>query len=257
MNFTKQILSFDVESTGVDSEVDRIIELGASVMLPDGTFKHRALNRRFNPGIPIPEAATAVHHITDADVKDCPPFSSVAHKIQALFKGKDIVGFNLRRLDLPLLDSELRRCDLKLELDSDCRIIDAFGLYTKKNPRTLSDYIKAYTGEDHADAHGAGADADGTLRGLLGQLKAYPDLDSMTIEMLADYSLLGDNKPVDLAGKLFRDKDGDVVYGFSKNRGVKVRDDPGFAHWILDRGFPGSTKDALLAELKRIEKESK
>jgi DNA polymerase-3 subunit epsilon len=224
-------------------------------MLPDGTFKHRALERRFNPGCLIPPGATKVHGITDEMVKDCPPFSSVAHKIQALFRGKDILGFNLRRLDLPLLDAELRRCDLKLELDPDVRIIDAFGIYSKKNPRTLSDAVKAYCGEDHTDAHGAGADADATLRVLLAQLKAYPDLDTMTVEALADFSLLGDNRPVDLAGKLYRDKDGDVCFGFSAHKGQKVRDDPGFARWMLSKDFPGSTLDVIEEELNRIRKE--
>jgi DNA polymerase III subunit epsilon len=256
VTFDKPILVVDTETTGIDAVNDRLIELGIALFMPDGTVKHRGLARRFNPGIPIPPEATAVHGITDADVKNCQPFSAVADKIEVMFRGRDIAGYNLRALDLPLIDSELRRCGKKLDL-KDTRIIDCFAIFGKKEPRKLEDAVKRYcNGAVHADAHGAGADAAATLDVLLGQLAAYPDLDSMTPDQLADFACLGDNKPADLAGKLYRDAAGDLFYNFGKYKGRRVQDEPGYADWMIratSPGFPGSTVEALIAELERTQ----
>jgi hypothetical protein len=51
---------------------------------------------------------------------------------------------------------------------------------------------------------------------------------------------------VDLAGKLSLNADDEVIYAFGRNtKGVRVKDDPGFAQWILDRDFPRDTKAVL------------
>ena len=58
---------------------------------------------------------------------------------------------------------------------------------------------------------------------------------------------------VDLAGKLYRDSDGDVCFEFGKHRGEKVRGNGSYVDWMLTKGnFPGSTREALEAELARV-----
>jgi DNA polymerase III subunit epsilon len=56
----------DLETTGIDTANDRIIEISILRVMPDGTHDHRT--RRCNPGVPIPAGATAVHGIKDEDV---------------------------------------------------------------------------------------------------------------------------------------------------------------------------------------------
>src|SRR5580700_3603358 len=57
----------DVETTGRDASVDRVIELGIAVA------KHGVVTARYNwlinPGVPIPAETTAVHGIKDEDVR--------------------------------------------------------------------------------------------------------------------------------------------------------------------------------------------
>ena len=64
----RPLVFFDLETTGLDLKNDRIIELAFIKWTPTGDILER--ERRFNPGMPIPPEATAVHGITDADVAD-------------------------------------------------------------------------------------------------------------------------------------------------------------------------------------------
>jgi DNA polymerase-3 subunit epsilon len=240
----------DTETTGVDPVTDRLLELGIVLMAPDGARK--TWQQRFNPGFPIPPESTAIHGITDEDVKDCPTFDLWAGRIAKALSGKDLVGYNLYRLDLPVIDQELRRCGLKLDLTG-VQVIDCYGIFANKEGRKLEDAVRKFCGREHADAHGALADATATLDVLMGELEAYPDLKDLNLPALAAASKVGGEKEVvDLAGKLYRDKDGDVRYNFGKARDVKVKDDPGFGEWMMRRDFPGSTVEALEAEFARL-----
>ena len=57
----------DLETTGVDPKCDRIIEVSVLKLAPGGEADHRT--RRVNPGVPIPPEATAVHGITDDELR--------------------------------------------------------------------------------------------------------------------------------------------------------------------------------------------
>lgn len=139
--FHRDLVVLDTETTGVDPVKDRIIELGVTVYSPDGT--RRDWVKRFNPGMPIPSEATAVHGITSEDVADCCGFSVWAPKILQALQGRDIAGYNLRRLDLPLLDEEFRRCGLTWDWRKS-NIIDAAGIFFGKvNTVTPAEGIKA------------------------------------------------------------------------------------------------------------------
>ncbi len=250
MTLSKPLCAIDAETSGLDPEADRIIEL--AILIFDGTAVTFEKTRRFNPGIPISAESTAIHGITDADVADCPPFSAAIGKsILGLMAGCDILGYNSRRLDLPILDAEMRRVGLRLDL-AGVHVIDAGGIFHKKEPRTLAAAVQKYCGRVHEDAHGAGADNAATLAVLQGQLAMYPDLAEMDIAALAKFSTLGDFAPADLAGKLGYDADGFLVYAFGKQRGVRVSVDPGFGQWMCNRDFPQSTKEFLRAEFERM-----
>jgi DNA polymerase III subunit epsilon len=247
MKLERALVVFDVETTGVDVCKDRIIELGVVTLRPDGTRSPR-WNQRFNPGIPIPPEATEVHHITDADVASCPPFSDFAQRIFAGLSGKDLGVYNGWRLDLPILDEELRRCGLKLDLTG-VRVIDCFGIFSKKDPRKLEDAVRKYCGREHEGAHGAGADAEATLDVLVGQMEAHEDLSGMSIDQVAEYSFNRDVRPADVGGKLYRDKEGKLRFGFGKNKDLLVNDCLDYVDWMLRKGqFPGSTIEVLRQE---------
>lgn len=101
----------DTETTGVD-ETAKVIELGAVTMCAESYESPRRVVRQrrgmlFNPGIPIPAEATAIHGISDADVADAPTIAEVADRIFAVLEPAPVlVGYNFA-FDSRMLSREL------------------------------------------------------------------------------------------------------------------------------------------------------
>ena len=149
LQLERPLVFFDLETTGTDPARDKIVEITLTRIEPGGERVTRT--RRINPECPIPPGATAVHGIREEDVRDEPPFRRIARGLLDLLADADIAGFNVRRFDLPLLDRELRECDLDLKLDGR-RIVDAMTIFHRKEPRDLSAAVRHYLGRVFATA---------------------------------------------------------------------------------------------------------
>ena len=97
LQLTRPLVTLDIESTGVDAEKDKIIELCLLKRYPDGTTEIRT--RRFNPGIAIPQEVIDIHGITDEMVKDEPEFKVFAKSILSWLQGCDIAFFGGNKFD--------------------------------------------------------------------------------------------------------------------------------------------------------------
>ena len=236
---------FDLETTGTDALHDRIVEISMIKVMPDGTDIQRTV--RVNPGMPIPAEATAVHHITDADVADKPLFSQLAEGLAQSFRGCDLAGFNSNRFDIPLLAEEFARAGIDFDFN-ECRFIDVQTIFHKKEQRTLSAAYKFYCGKNLDDAHSANADTRATYEVLMAQLDRYDDLPN-DMEKLSEYS--SQNKNVDLMGRLVYDDRHREVINFGKYKGQLavdvLRRDPSYFSWIQQGDFASSTKRAFMA----------
>ncbi len=243
LNLTTPIVFFDLETTGTDINKDRIVEICYLKVWPNGN--EDAHNLRINPEMHIPEEASAVHGIFDADVKDCPKFKEVAKNIAKDFEGCDIAGFNSNRFDVPLLAEEFLRAGVDIDLARH-RFIDVQVIYHKKEQRTLSAAYQFYCGKNLEDAHTALADTRATYEVLKAQLDKYPDLQN-DMKFLSEYSSF--TKNVDFAGRMVYDDKGNEVFNFGKYKGQLVKDvlakDPGYYGWILGSEFTLNTKAAL------------
>ncbi|MBQ5644203.1 MAG: 3'-5' exonuclease [Bacteroidaceae bacterium] len=243
LNLVKPIIFFDLETTGTDISKDRIVEICYIKVYPDG--REFEYTKRINPEMHIPEGASAVHGIYDADVKDCPTFKEVAREIANEFEGCDVAGFNSNRFDLPLLAEEFLRAQVDIDL-SRLRAIDVQVLYHKREPRTLSAAYKFYCGENLEDAHSALADTRATYNVLKAQLDHYDDMPN-DIEALSKESSFTNN--VDFAGRIVYDANGNEVFNFGKYKGYPVDAvldrDPGYYGWMMNGEFPLNTKQVL------------
>ena len=253
LRLERPLAVLDLETTDAEPTTCAIFQFGVTVMMPDGSRK--CWSQTFKPWTPITPEAEEVTGTTNAMVENCPPFSEFAVKILNGLQGKDLAGFNLKNFDLVCLDEELRRCGLRLDLSS-VTVIDAFHLFQRKDPRDLTAGVKKFCGREHKDAHGALADSQATADVIEGLLAVYPDLAEMSLADLDKFSMRDPEKQAaDIAGKFYRDNDGDLRYTMAKVRDVKVREDPGFGYWMLKQKtppFPGSTIEVLKAELNRL-----
>lgn len=63
---------FDVETTGLDPEKDRIVEVASVAVWGSRVLPGEYASSLVNPGIPIPPSASAIHHLTDSMVENAP-----------------------------------------------------------------------------------------------------------------------------------------------------------------------------------------
>lgn len=243
LQLQRPLIFFDLETTGTNVTQDRIVELSYIKVYPDGREEQKS--RRINPGMPIPPAATAVHHISDDDVKDEPTFSQVAKSLNTIFEGCDIAGFNSNKFDVPLLMEEFSRCGIKFEI-SGRHFIDVQNIFHKMEQRTLVAAYRFYCGKELEGAHSALADTQATYEVLKEQIQKYSELDN-DVKALAEFSKSGKN--LDFAGRIVLDENDEPIFNFGKHKGKKVeeifRKEPSFFDWMLQGDFPKNTKDVL------------
>ena len=213
----RPLVVFDIESTGVNARTDRIIELAAIRIDPDGTETEKCW--LLKPGVPIPKETTEIHGITDDIVRDCPSFADVAGEVEDFFRGCDLSGFNSDRFDVPCLEEEFARAGRNFEAGAR-RHVDVQRIYHKKEPRDLSAAVQFYCGRDHAGAHGAEADARATLDVLKAQMEKYGDLPKTTAE-LDEYLVPRDPLNADRMG-LLRWTNGRLCVNFGKKKGTPL-----------------------------------
>ncbi|NBM16415.1 3'-5' exonuclease [Streptomyces sp. GC420] len=169
------LAAFDTETTGVDVESDRIVS-AALVVQDSPTSLPRGTRWLVNPGVPIPEAATRVHGLTDEHVRmngrwPAPVMEEIARALAEQARaGRPLVVMNAP-FDLTLLDRELRRhraSSLTLALQRrpmtvlDPRVLDKHLDRYRKGRRTLTDLCAQY-GIEQEGAHEAAADAKAAL----------------------------------------------------------------------------------------------
>jgi DNA polymerase III subunit epsilon len=106
-------LALDFETTGLDSGIGRIVEVGAIRFRMEGgaCVEEAYMASLVDPGMPIPRQAMSIHGITNEDVAGAPAFGELALPLLALAEGAVIVAHNVR-FDLSFLDAELSRLAL-------------------------------------------------------------------------------------------------------------------------------------------------
>ena len=150
LNLKNPLVFFDLETTGINITKDRIVEISLLKVHPNG--KEEIKSRRINPEMPIPSLATAIHGITDDDVKDCPTFKQVAKSLADMLEGCDLAGFNSSRFDVPMLSEEFLRAGVDFDM-SKRKFVDVQIIFHKKEPRTLEAAYKFYCNKELENAH--------------------------------------------------------------------------------------------------------
>ncbi|MBK9254425.1 MAG: 3'-5' exonuclease [Saprospiraceae bacterium] len=264
-NLDKDIVFFDIESTGLNVMRDRIIQI-ALIKYPATGEEPQELSMLINPGIPISDEAMAVHGITPEMVKNKPVFAQVAKDLYEFIGASDLGGYNSDRFDIPMLMEEFHRVGYDFDV-SGRRLIDAQKIFYKMEPRTLKAAYKLYCDKDLEGAHDALADVKATVDVLKGQLKRYEGVDYVDgdgftiptpikndIQALADFTT--EQNSLDITQRLKYNPKGEVIFNFGKYTGHVVKtvfkQEPSYYHWIMEKEFSAQVKQMV----KKIYEES-
>lgn len=185
------MLSFDIESTGVDTATDRIVT--ASILHIEWRVS-RATSWLLDPGIDIPQAAIDVHGITNerARAEGEEPALAIleieARLTETWDHGIPVVIMNAP-FDLSLLSSELQRHhDRPLKVTGpvlDPLVLDRHVDRYRSGKRTLT-HLCAHYGITFTEAHTSDADALAAARLTWKIAKRFPKIGAMTLVGLQD-----------------------------------------------------------------------
>jgi len=190
-----RLAAFDIESTGVDPQSDRIVT--ATVSVVGGQQPIDTVSWLADPGVPIPEGAARVHGITTemAQAQGRPSGEVVGEIVEKLAaqiaQGVPVVAFNAR-YDLTMLDREARRHGIVplTERGAELLVIDPLIMDKqlwkfRKGKRTLTAVCEVYNvklSED--DAHAADADAIAAARVAWRMGEQYDELKGVGLKEL-------------------------------------------------------------------------
>lgn len=234
---SRELIIFDVETTGLDPQRDYIIELSAVKYDRNMEIIDRYL-QRFNIPIQIPEEATAVHGITNEDLEGYPSFHEEIFAIAEFFAGCDLAGYNVM-FDLKFLSSAFEETGNFLKFDF--AIFDVMRIYAKYEPRTLSAVYKRLFNSELDGAHSAEADVIATglvLKELVN--RGFCELQSDQLEELSDTKNLAD-----IAGKFVWTEENVLLWNFGKYNGKPVTIDMSYCTWFFNADFPIQSKHVL------------
>ena len=242
LQLTRPLAIIDLETTGVNLGIDRIVEIAIIKIMPDE--KKQVKRKLINPEMPIPPGSTEIHGISNEMVKDAPTFRQVANELKQFLDNCDLAGYNSNRFDIPLLVEEFLRIGMEFE-GKGRKLLDVQKIFHMMEQRTLGAAYKFYCNKELDGAHRAEADAAATWEVLVAQVGKYPQLGTNVDTIL---KCIGEEQVVDFARRFIMEN-GVEVFNFGKHKGRSVADilksEPQYYDWMMKGDFPLHTKQKL------------
>jgi len=262
LNLKRPLAFFDIEATGTNIGIDRIVELSIIKLHPDGSEEVKTW--RINPGMPIPAETSLIHGIYDEHIVNEPLFKDLGADIAAFIGDSDLAGYNSNKFDIPMLMEEFMRCEIHFNLDSR-HFIDVQNIFHQMEQRTLKAAYQFYCNKEIVNAHSAEADTRATMEVLLAQIARYEPTEWEDKQRKRSITVVNDveglhkftnlNRTVDFAGRMVYNDAGEELFNFGKHKGKKVTDvfdmEPSYYSWMMQGDFPLYTKRKLEEIYKR------
>ena len=258
-----RVLAFDLETTGISTNNDRIVQVALIGADADGNPIHHDVI--VNPQRPIPREASRVHGIYDQDVRGKPIFKECASELSELMEGAVIVGHNARKFDMPLLQNEFYRCGITpprplVVLDT----LEAVRRLKIPRPHNLGAQCARH-GIDLSNAHDAAADAAACLLLLWKVMREHPSSFRRSLQEIEEWLISGEvRKDESELGRALTDLDsldkngririneGAYIVAFGRHRGKDLqsieREDPRYVDWLIS---PNGIEDESARETLR------
>lgn len=198
------LLGFDTETTGVNPSRDRLVTaaLVRRAARPVGGDRQQSVTTWLaDPGVEIPEAASAVHGVTTERARaEGRPVAEVLAEVSdqlvaAMAAGTPVVAFNAS-YDLTLMEAELTRHGLptmrsrlgrQLGPIADPLVLDRAVDRYRKGKRRLSDLCEVYGVQVDEALHTAEVDVAATLDVLEALATTHPQVSELDLEQLVAF----------------------------------------------------------------------
>lgn len=177
--YEKPLVVYDLESTGLDRNKDRIVQIAAIKY----DFNTKKILDSFNSYVKptgdwkMSYSAYAVHGIGKKQLDTAPTFAEVGPKFLEFIKDCNIGTYNGFRFDNGMLTREFERIGINFII-SDLVNFDAFAIEKERHGNTLHDTFKRYYGktmeECNLNPHDALSDVKGTLAVIIMQNSEKP-----------------------------------------------------------------------------------
>lgn len=235
----QNIFLFDIESTGVDPFSDRIIQIAWMILDEYLRPVGKPVSLIINPGIPIPQSATEIHHITNEMVKGAPTFKEVAPRLQEAIRNCHVSGYNSNGFDVPILANEFTRNDVQIPFNNETLFIDVFQMYRKLNSMKLCDVYERIFGEPMKNAHDAEGDILATHKIMEHIVNFNTPKVGTTPQNWSDFTG-GMEDP-----HWFEQRDGVWYFTKGKHKGAQVVYEQSYCDWMMTQAFPLNTKATI------------
>ena len=159
----KTYVIFDLETTGLDTAKDEIIEIGACKMV--NGLVTETFQTLVKPSKPIPPQISEITHITNDMVQYCPPISKILPDFLLFCKDYTLVGHNIGSFDFPFVENIARKYSYKFNNETFDTIVKAKELLPNRKGYRLTELSADYH-ISHNDAHRALADVLATAEVL-------------------------------------------------------------------------------------------
>ena len=262
LHLKRPLAFFDLETTGTNIGADRIVEISVIKLNPDGS--EEVLTLRVHPGIPIPLESSLVHGIYDEHIKDEKRFHELGQQIADFIQDSDLAGYNSNKFDIPMLMEEFLRAGVQFDLENR-HFVDVQNIFHQMEQRTLKAAYQFYCDKQIINAHSAEADTRATMEVLLAQIERYENQEWEDKKGNKSTPVVGDvealhkftnlSRPIDFAGRMVYNEEGEELINFGKHKGKRVEDvlnvEPSYYSWMMQGDFPLYTKRKLEEIYKR------
>ena len=249
LNLTPYIVAIDIETSGLDKNKDRIIQIGG-VKFSNKWKKIAVFKKYILPKEPweMSSEAQEKHGLTKEFIQENGvPLESIYDEWLEFIDGCDIVTYNGNSFDIPFMYAEFQREGLDPKI-IEHRLIDVYKIEKEVNANTLEATFKRYTGKDPIDAHDAAADSLMTIRVLYEQLNRYDNIDEilkpedMKMDFPESILALNEDKRIILTGGKHKDE---LIFDV-------CRKDPSYIKWLFANVLSKSSKDKVMEEYNNL-----
>ena len=240
----KQLIIYDLETTGLDKSKDQIIQFAAIKVDAENHKLIESKNIFIQPvgNYSITIQAFFKHGITPDFLKDKPSFKDVAQEILDFFTGCDILTYNGCSFDNSFLMAEFERVGIVWDPTNYVNY-DAFLTEKRRNGNTLEETFKRYCGKTMSEAGLSAHDALSDVKATYAIFRHQNEIEQVEPEKI----LVADNT---ISLMEFKENlEPCFTIGKYKNIPVKYVNtiDPNYIQWAISSksGFSTSTKNFI------------